>query len=169
MQHHLNNKQIMNKKDIIIRLLSTNAKNAYSLGKELQDKKEASGFYETNWFFLHGKLESDVGYDKAVFINFDEIETKETIDYTEIRGNEVIRYNSPNIIKMNYLNGIYNVEVKDIDYPCTGYFWIVCERIVKSELGDYPVWQQRGLVVANDDEKSIEYAIKKYNEKSNIL
>lgn len=106
----------------------------------------------SNWWYLHGELESIVGYDKGVFCNLEEF---------------------PLFIKNCYFNGnkeyfdvvcletgIYDVEIIGIKEPCVGYFWI-------SYHGDIP--ECRGLVCLKSDTKGCEYARRKYKERSACL
>lgn len=57
-----------------------------------------------NYWYFHGKLEDDIGYDKGLIINSDYIKH---FGYWEEFVNE----------------GIYDVEVIGINKPCIGYFW----------------------------------------------
>lgn len=155
---------------LTIELLSTKTKNSDIIGQELYDRKLNDRFIESSWWYLHGKLESDCGYDKAVIINYTEVPTKTTIDFEEIDGNRVIKVRTVEPVQMNHMDGIYPVKVRDIDYPCTGYFWVSNKRTVIDDTGNiYWIWEQRGLVVADDDELSNIYALKQYKQKSNFL
>lgn len=124
-----------------------------------------NGFRQNDWWYLHGKLEYDCSYDKAVIINWRDIPTKETYDWVSIR-NSVAELYSDDVLRSNYLEGEYDVEVDGIDYPCKGIFWITDERTVHSNKGDFQVWNQRGLVVACDDIEALEYARLKYKERT---
>lgn len=153
-----------------IEILSTKTKNSDIIGEELYDRKLNDRFIESSWWYLHGKLESDCGYDKAVIINYKDVPTEKTIDYEEIDGNRVIKVRTVEPVQMNHMNGIFPVKVRDIDYPCTGYFWVSNKRWVIDATGKtHWVWEQRGLVVANDDTEANNYALKKYTEKAMVL
>lgn len=123
--------------------------------KEIQDqikeRHEKNIIYSSFWY-LHGELEELVGYDKATILNMEEI---------------------PHITKNCYFNGdkeyfdvvcvkdgIYDVEILGIDKPCVAYFWITDMDYIPN---------QRGLVCFKDNKEACEYALKKYNEKSQLL
>lgn len=158
------------KSDIIIKLLSHRTPNHEWMGDDLYNSQINDHFRESNWFYLHGKLEDNCGYDRAIIINYNEIETKETINWETISGDKVTKCISPYPVKTNYLNGIYKVEIKDIEYPCTGYFWTTNEHTVYDEQNEsHLYWEQRGLVVADDDKEAVEYALNKYKTKAIYL
>lgn len=97
-----------------------------------------------DWWYLHGELEEDMGYDKAWFLDIPKEHT-------------VLQYvNKQPYIETN-LNGIFDVEVEGASRPCVGFFWprLYCNII-----------QQRGLVVYRDDIEAMEYATKRYTERS---
>ena len=123
-----------------------------------------------NWWYLHGQLESDCGYDKAIAINCQTAGfSAKSIDFSEIQGNIVTEIHSEEPIQRMRFDGICKVEVKNVDKPCIGFFWTQRDRIVKYKDGLYEYWNQSGLVCYVDDEQSVEYAYKKYLEKSSIL
>lgn len=103
----------------------------------------------SNWWYLHGELEEAVGYDKGAFLNLEE-------DMIEIK-NCYFNGNKRCFDVVYLKEGIYDVEVIGFDKPCVGYFWI-------SNFNRIP--ECRGLVCFKDDKKAIEYAEKKYSEKS---
>lgn len=100
--------------------------------------------YASFWY-LHGKLEELVGYDKATVTNLKEG------GFGKI--SEEYGY-------MMCLDGIVPVEIEGIPDPCVGYFWI-------TEYTD--IWVQRGLVCLKSDLEGCEYAERKYKEKPNFL
>ena len=57
------------------------------------------------WWYLHGQLQEEIGYDKGLILNIEPEEMNST--QTDIA-----------------LEGIYQVEVEGIEKPCIGYFWI---------------------------------------------
>lgn len=106
----------------------------------------------SSWWYLHGDLESIVGYDKGVFCNLEEFPL--LIKNCYFNGNK--EYFDVVCLK----DGIYDVEVIGIKEPCIGYFWIS---------NHYDIPECRGLVCLKSDKEGCEYAFKKYNEKSIIL
>lgn len=100
--------------------------------------------YASFWY-LHGKLEELVGYDKATVTNLRE-------------GG--FGKNSEEYGYMMCFDGIVPVEIEGIPDPCVGYFWI-------TEYTD--TWVQRGLVCLKSDLSGCEYAEHKYKEKPNFL
>lgn len=98
----------------------------------------------SSWWYLHGKLEDEVGFDKAEFCNLGDFET--------ITEQQYYNGNKKTFDVVFLKEGIYDVEVIGFDKPCVGYFWID-----KSEgRGNL-----RGLVCFKDDINAIEYAKKK--------
>lgn len=123
-----------------------------------------------NWWYLHGQLESDCGYDKAVAINCQSAGfSKETVDYSEIQGSTVTEIHSEEPIYRMCFDGICKVEAKNIDKPLIGFFWTSRKRSVRYKDKNYDYWNQSGLVCFEDDETAINYAYKKYLQKSPIL
>lgn len=90
--------------------------------------------------YLHGKLESKVGYDIGVCLN----------------GENIVIHNQDNN-RNKVIEGVYSVKIVDYDNPCTAYLW--------NDKYDRP----RGLIVDDEDAESIKYAIQKYNEKTSWL
>lgn len=114
-------------------------------GRELPYEEERLLFGD--WWYLHGELEEEMGYDKAWFLDIPKEHT-------------VLQYvNKQPYIETN-LNGIFDVEVEGASRPCVGFFWsrLYCNII-----------QQRGLVVYRDDVEAMKYATKRYTERSNTL
>ena len=123
-----------------------------------------------SWWYLHGELESLVGYDKAVVCNCKSGGFgKETIDWSEISGNEVLSVHSENTKMCMHINGIVDVEIEGIDKPCVGYFWTDREKSIYWKRKEYGFWNQRGLVCFKDDEESCAYADKLMREKPLIF
>ena len=112
-----------------------------------------------SWWYLHGKLENFVGYDKATVTNCKSGGfARETVAWSEIVGDKVIAVYDKKPSTELYLNGIVNVEIEGIDKPCKGYFWTTDERDVYWQGKSYKHWKQRGLVCFADDEKACQYA-----------
>ena len=77
-----------------------------------------------SWWYLHGKLENIVGYDKAYTINcFSAGYSKETLNCLEWMGETVIQVGDPLTRQQMYVNGIIPIEIEGINEPCLGYFW----------------------------------------------
>lgn len=123
-----------------------------------------------NWWYLHGKLEEIVGYDKAVATNCKSAGYSiPTIHWREMHGNKVISVFDPQIIHAMHINAIIPVEVEGIDEQCIGFFWTTYEHDVYWNDVKYPQWEQRGLVCLMSDKEACKYAFKKFDEKSEIL
>lgn len=123
-----------------------------------------------SWWYLHGKLEDEVGFDKAFATNCKSAGySKETLDWSSIKGNQVTEVFSETPRLCIYANGEIPVEVEGIDKPCIGFFWTTEEKEIFWKYKSYPYWSQRGLVCFADDEKACEYARKKMKEKSNFI
>ena len=138
--------------------------------------KEFTGDYKSvpkdeldynSWWYLHGELESLVGYDKAYTTNCKTAGySKESINWSCIRGNNVakVRDDEPITRWEMHVNGIIPVKVKGVDEICVGYFWTTEHSPVYYEGVPYPHWEQRGLVCLASDEKGRAYAQKCYDE-----
>ena len=105
------------------------------------NEREYAGFW-----YLHGKLQELIGYDKATVTNLREGEF----------GNDSKEYGY-----MMCVDGIIPVEIEGILEPCLGYFWTI--KLTE----DY--WIQRGLVCFESDLEGCKYAESEYNKKSNML
>lgn len=121
--------------------------------KHLNKYTEALGKDEnttiSSWWYLHGELEDEVGFDKGAFLNLEE-------DMVEIK-NCYFNGNDKYFDVVCLKEGVYDVEVIGFDKPCVGYFWI-------TNISNIP--ECRGLVCFKDDKEAVEYAEKKYSEKS---
>lgn len=123
-----------------------------------------------SWWYLHGKLEELVGYDKAITTNCKSAGySKETIDWSEIHGNEVKSVFEDKMIPVMYVNAIIPVEIEGIDKPCVGYFWTTDEYPIYWKEQSYPYWNQRGLVCFEDDKEACEFALEKYLTKTTMI
>lgn len=119
-----------------------------------------------SWWYLHGQLQSDVGFDKAVVINcMSGGFAKETIHFEEIRGNQVVSVFDERPWFNMHFEGEVDVEIEGIDKPCKGFFWIAGEKQVEWKGRKYDYWNQRGLVCYADDEWACNDAKKKMIEK----
>lgn len=123
-----------------------------------------------NWWYLHGQVECDCRYDKAIAINCKSAGfSKQTVDYTEIKGNTVTEVFSEEPIYKMCFDGICKVKAKNIEKPLVGFFWTTRKRLINYKDGIYNYWNQNGLVCYEDDENAVNYAFEKYQEKSLIL
>ena len=119
------------------------------------DKKDLPKIPEntiiSNWWYLHGDLQTFIGYDKGIITNYDELPTSTKLCY--FNGNE--KYFNVMTIE----DGVYNVKIKGINKSCIGFFWTTEDAIPRS----------RGLVCYKDDSIAMKYARSKYIEKSRYL
>lgn len=124
-----------------------------------------------SWWYLHGKLEGIVHYDKATVTNCKSGGfAKSTINWTEIHGNKVISIinEKPTIYRM-YYNGVVDVEIEGIEKPCIGFFYTANERQVEYKGKLYDKWDQRGLVCLAEDEEGCKHAKEKMIKRSSFL
>lgn len=103
-----------------------------------------------SFWYLHGKLEEFVGYDKAIAIN---CKTLGISKFSYLFGD----------FEMHF-TGIIPVKIEGIRKACIGYFW-TDDFISDGE----EAWNQRGLVCFKDDKDSCEYAESQYKNKSHRL
>lgn len=131
----------------------------------MDERDNNSGWY------LHGKLESDVQYDKATVINCKTAGySRETINWKSIFGTRVseIFEKKPLIHKM-YLNGEVPVTIENVPKKCVGFFWTEDYGNIIWEGREYPYWHQRGLVCYADDTEACAYARQAMNERSVMI
>lgn len=96
-----------------------------------------------NFFYFHGKLEDDLGYDKCEIMNLEDLD----IQFRE-------KHEDISIITIE--DGIYDVNVEGINKPCIGYFWNVYNF-------------QRGLICYKTDIEACEDAAEKFIKKTEVL
>lgn len=96
-----------------------------------------------NFFYFHGKLADDIGYDKCEIMNIEDLDIQVHEKYEDI-----------SIITIP--DGIYDVEVEGIDHPCIGYFWNVYNF-------------QRGLICYKTDFEACKDATDKFNKKTELI
>lgn len=124
---------------------------------------------ERDWspyWYLHGELESLVGYDRAIAVNCKSNGySKQTINWSEIVDNEVTEVFDEDPHYVMYINGIVPVEVDGLDRPCLGFFWVSEEEPIYWMGKKYTYWKQRGLVCLESDKEGCEYAKKLMEEK----
>lgn len=132
-----------------------------------KDEKDHNG-----WWYLHGKLDEFVGYDKATTTNCHSAGySKQTVNWAQISGTRVDHLmNDGELLRWEMcVDGIIPVEIEGIDKPCIGYFWTTDHHNIIYNEKEYPYWMQRGLVCFEDDEKGREDALKKYYNKAKSL
>jgi len=125
-----------------------------------------------SWWYLHGKLQKKIGYDKGIVTNaFTAGYSEETIDegyWYDCEANQIIPDRNKLIINKLKLNGIVPVEVEGVSKLCTGFFWITKERTI-SIPEPHKVWNQRGLVIFQDDIDEFNYCYNCWAEKTIAL
>lgn len=125
-----------------------------------------------NWWYLHGKLEDLVGYDKAYTTNCRSAGySKQVINYSCIKGGKVRELREDgNLFRYEmHLNGIVPVKVKGVEEQCIGYFWTTEWGEAEYDGQCYEIWRQRGLVCLESDKEGREYALSKMRAKADSL
>lgn len=159
-----------------LKLLPYYHENYDSIAKEAE---ETGNYVCNNWWYLHGKLEDMLHYDKASIIN-----AKECPEYIQMvpeieklgsngdiwKGKAI----SSKYIPWLYLNNIVDCEVVGIEEPCVGYFWTTNSAPLEITLIDGKTFKgvygyQRGLICLKSDVESCEYALSKYKERSMVI
>ena len=125
-----------------------------------------------SWWYLHGKLQKKIGYDKGIVTNaFTAGYSEETIDegyWYDCESNHIIPDKNKLIINKLKLNGIVPVEVEGISKLCTGFFWISKERTI-SIPEPHKIWTLRGLVIFQDDIDEFNYCYNCWAKKTCVL
>lgn len=140
--------------------------------EQYRKAKEDNELDFNSMWYLHGELESLVGYDKAWAINCKSAGySLESINYSCISGGNVRELADDNKLTRweMHVNDIIPVKVKGVDEPCLGYFWTIEYSPVYYEGKAYPHWQQRGLVCLKSDMEGRVYAMKCYEKRNDIL
>ena len=139
--------------------------------------KSEGNYIESNGFYLHGKLESKIGYDLVSIINAKEcpeiIKYIPEIDILDIYSDWAsgIANNQIKLVPKFYYNGILDCNVIGIDESCIGYFWTVDEKellvsaFYSKETFKGLYWCQRGLICLKSDIEACKDAEEKYNTK----
>lgn len=123
-----------------------------------------------SWWYLHGQLESDCGYDKATAVNCKTAGySVQTINYKEICDDIVTKVKDSLLIHRMHINGEVPVEIEGIAKKCIGFFWTIDRGKVVYKNKKYPDWMQNGLVCYADDEEACKYARKKMQEIAYII
>lgn len=125
--------------------------------KDSEEIKELLKTHKTkrvsNWWFLHGKLEDEIEFDKGIILDNDSLKY---LEYTDKDNHK--QY------KEYYLeDGIYDIKIIQLDKPCKGYFWTFFEEFGNIK-GVVPM--MHGLVCYADDKEANEYAYRRYTEKA---
>ena len=144
--------------------------------KEIREIVESHKYSHCSGWYLHGRLEDEIGYDIANFYDVPNELLKESADWCTIRGsrNEYgkaygeLRSDKKTLVP--HINGVYECEVYGTDVPCVGYFWTTDEQDVDFGNGIVkPVWKQRGLVVFFNDGDANAYARSKMSTRCEYL
>lgn len=129
---------------------------------------KSTEFDNNSWWYLHGKLEDKVGYDKAIILANKTGDSKDTVRWYDINGDKCNSY-SDKPHKEMYINGIRKCNVVGVHGDCLGFFWTDGERDIHYDKGTFPFWNQRGLVVQRNDKRNVLYAYHKYLMKHSNL
>ena len=143
--------------------------------RNLEQKVPLSGLeYGYNWY-LHGKLENKVGFDKCFITNltsFGHYEkyldkfylvhkiNQETFDEKKVCCNRL------------KLNGIVPVDVEGIRERCMGFFWTVDEEPFEffyNGRRNWTKWDQKGLIILESDKEAFDYCYPLYFTKSYFI
>ena len=144
--------------------------------KEIREIVESHKYSHCSGWYLHGRLEDEIGYDIANFYDVPSELLKESADWCAIRGSRneygkaygVLRSDKKTLVP--HINGVYECEVYGTDVPCVGYFWTTDEQDVDFGNGIVkPVWKQRGLVVFFNDGDANAYARSKMSTRCEYL
>lgn len=119
-----------------------------------------------SWWYLHGKLEEMVGFDKAVAINCKDAGVSQWTEYPIEISDKREQFAFGWQMK---LDGMIAVKVEGIDEPCVGYFYTAPEYWKKSDGSYCKGWRQQGLVCLKSDKKACEYAYGKMVSKAITL
>lgn len=111
-----------------------------------------------SYWYLHGKLEDFVRFDKATVTNCLSGGFARRVDY-------VSRLHSHEM----HFNGVVDVEIEGIDKPCKGFFYTTDDQTYSKNGEVVESWKQRGLVCFADDKEACEYAMNCLKTKCNYL
>lgn len=137
--------------------------------KEISEIVESNKYPHSGGWYLHGRLEDEMGYDIASFYDVPNELLKESADWCSITYNRS-KLRSDKKTMVPHINGVYECEVYGTDVPCLGYFWTTEEREIDFGNGIVkPVWHQLGLVVFSNDGDANAYARSKMSEKSDFI
>lgn len=161
----------MQKKLKIVPYYYPDAKEIIKLAK----KDNKNNLDNNSWWYIDGKLEDLLGYDKGVIINMSEFPQYQgdTLSWTKIVGDEtyVDKFISKKEIKFT---GIIEVEVLGVSEECIGYFWVTDERTIYAEDKDknktsFQNWRQRGIVCLESDKEARTKASILFNRKDRFI
>lgn len=143
--------------------------NYNNVPKEIREIVESNKYSHSGGWYLHGQLETEMGYDIAYFYDVPNELLKESADWHSITYNRgELRSDKKTMVP--HINGVYECEVYGTDEPCLGYFWTTDEREIDFGNGIVkPVWHQCGLVVFSNDRDANAYARLKMSEKSDFI
>lgn len=115
-----------------------------------------------SWWYLHGELQDEVGFDKACILNATAAGvTEDSIKWREIYCGICTEYKDIPFKRMRF-NGIRKCNVIGVDEDCIGFFWTSNRPPVKYDKGTFDFWDQRGLVVKRHDIPGMLFAYHKY-------
>lgn len=124
---------------------------------------DSSPRFHFSGVYLHGDVERVCGYDICYPLNpkdFPGCVKNVTHKFNDLNGGYYFK-----TYPYLFLDGIFQCIV-DGQYQCTAFLWYDKDAVENGE--DY-AHMQRGLVVSNYDDESLEYAKKCYNERSLCL
>lgn len=161
----------MQKKFKIVPYRYPDAKEIIKLAK----KENKNNLDNNSWWYIDGKLENLLGYDKGVIINMSEFPQYQgdTLFWTKIVGDKtkVEKFIPKKEIKFT---GIIEVEILGVSENCIGYFWITDERTIYAEDKDrnktsFQNWRQRGIVCLESDKEARTKASILFNRKDRFI
>lgn len=161
----------MQKKIKIVPYLHPDAKEIIKLAK----KENKNNLDNNSWWYIDGKLENLLGYDKGVIINMSKFPQYQgdTLFWTKIVGDEtkVEKFIPKKEIK---LTGVIEVEVLGVTENCIGYFWVTDERTIYAKDRDknettFQNWRQRGIVCLESDTEARKKAEILFNRKDRFI
>lgn len=141
--------------------------NRESEGEKLIRTLPKNAEISSGWWYLHGDLEHDNGYDIAYAIQYAEDFGKKTFNWTTMSDNKILSLheNKPYKIEL-YINGEIDIDVYGFYKPCKGFFWTTEEFACTYEGETLPIWKQRGLICYADDKDGCDYARAKMKERA---
>lgn len=142
---------------------------------KLARKENKNNLDNNSWWYLDGKLENLLSYDKGVIINMSEFPQYQgdTLFWTEIIEDKtkVEKFIPKKEIKFT---GIIEVEVLGVLENCIGYFWVTDEKIIYAEDKDknktsFQNWRQRGMICLESDKEARTRASILFNKKDRFI
>ena len=149
---------------------SYNRKENYNnVPKEIREIVESNKYSHCSGWYLHGRLEDEMGCDIASFYDVPNELLKESADWSSHNDHRGELFSDKKTM-VPHINGVYECEVYGTNEPCLGYFWTVDKKEIDFGNGIVkPVWHQLGLVVFSNDGDANAYARSKMSEKSDFI